>query len=315
MVDPVSLTIACVAGATVVGAVIIETCRRRSAEIKREEDTRSADTGDFTTEGFSLIIKKTGPNGEVDEFNMTAAKFSAKFQEHDTNTHGISAQSIATGHDVNPLAGAGQQQARGGIPALPAPAGQANGDQNAPHLPGPDVALQIPATAADLFILQTANPNASQFQIGELSSEAPDGTNLVIKNSSFVIVPQASDSHNADAIRRPGETEWVGTGSTFLGKGFLGMFKMVADTLFRMQPSPDAPTPLQSVRIDVAPLHHNAADPSIPTPLQSVRIDVAPLRTEEDPVGAGYYNARETDRLLSLNADEVDLSGGNASNE
>lgn len=297
MVDPVSLTIACVAGATVVGAVIIETCRRRSAEVKREEDTRSADTGDFTTKGFSLIIKNTGPNGEINEFNMTAAEFSAKFQEHDTTTHGISAQTIATGHDVNPLAGASQQQVRGGLPALPAPAAQANGDQNAPRLPAPDVALQIPATAADLSILQNANPNASQFQIGALSFQSPDGTICTIQNSSFVIAPEEQARHRADAIRKPSDTAWVGTGSTFLGRGFSGILEMVANTLFQMKPRPDAHTPLQSVRIDVAPLHHNG--------------------TEEDPVGdtSGHYNARETDLLLTLNGDGVDLSGGNASNE
>ena len=72
------------------------------------------------------------------------------------------------------------------------------------------------------------------------------------------------------------------------------------------------PTPLQSVRIDPAPLRHNGTGED---PVGgALRIDVAPLRPngrEEDHAGEEHYSARETDRLLSLNAD-VDIAGGNA---
>jgi hypothetical protein len=285
MVDPVSLTVACVAGATVVGAIIIEACRKRSTKINKNNNEHSADTGDFSTEGFSLIIKKTGPNGEIDEFSMTAAKISATFQEHDTNTSGISAQSIATGHDTNPLAGAGQQQARAGLPTR---AAQANGDQNAAQLPSPDVPLQIPATATDLSILQNANPNASQYKIGEASLEFADGTKLIIENSSFVIVPQEQARRGAHEVRGPRDTEWVGTGSTLLGNALLGLFGMISDTVSKMKPNPAEHAPLQSVRTTRSETHH------------------AKDRRDEPE---HYNEPGETDLLI---AKDMALAGGNA---
>jgi len=252
--EPASIGVICgVFGAAVAaaGAVIIEVCRKRSVGINKSDDSSSADNGNFTAEGFELTVK----NGSS-ELTLKASKLSANFIENDSKQQGINAHNSATGHDTNPLAGQHQNGQTLGAPTV-----QTNPSA---QLPAPDVALQIPATASDLAILQSSNPDANHYKIGKLSATSPNGTVVTIENSNFDIVPESSTQGPSQG---PQNTHWVRTGSEFLGGGLNGLFQLVGGTISSILNTPSqSVTPTQtsgaSTIIDIGemPLPSNATD-------------------------------------------------------
>lgn len=249
--EPVSIAAICLSGAIAAGAVIIEVCRKRSVGINKSDDSSSADNGNFTAEGFVLTIEDGAK-----KISVKADKFSANFIENDSKQQGVNAHNSATGHDTNPLAG---QQQNGRI--LGAPSAQANPPS---QLPAPDVALQIPATASDLALLQSSNPDANHYKIGKLSVTSPNGTVVTIESSNFDIIPESSGQGGSQG---PQDTHWVRRGSEFLGDGLNGLFTLIGGTISGiLNTPPQSVTPTQtsgaSTSIDMSEAfpHSNETD-------------------------------------------------------